>query len=490
MAARKAPVTMTKTTRSKRALRSGVIATITHTIRDTTADITGITTDVTSNNKAGAAAQPALHALFAPPPFLVRRGEMPLSIEAGPWAVYVLTHRRTGRTYVGLTKRTIAQRVSAHVSHARRDTGCRPGGLLEALRTELAAGRFFAAAFEARIVCRCATAADAAIAERQWIVMLGSAAPHGYNLMPGGGVGSVANARQVSVEVGQGRWEVYATIYEAIGHRNRRLRDARQAGLDPYRVYARLAAGWSAAEALGYQTHTDRRGQRAPFMVNGQVYSSLRQAAADTGIPAVALRGRLGRISKVTAPDMPTMQGTPDRLLDISADRRRHATGENVLLGIMWPATGEMLTAAELSARTGVPKSTVLHRWHRVRDEEARRVGRGLPPYSTAEVLRMLRHRTERRKVVRLELPTGDTWQGGERELIRRMQDSPDVDALRMNPLTESGVRRRLRLLSGEQRRSSSAVRTAFGFAAAQAPRRTTSAEHSVVPAIKRERQR
>lgn len=349
---------MTKTTGSKRALRSGVIATITHTIRDTTADITGITTDVTSNNKAGAAAPPTIDVLFAPPPFLLRRGEMPLSAEAGPWAVYVLTHRHSNKSYVGLTKRTIVQRVSAHVSHARRDTGCRSGGLLEALRVELAVGRSFDDAFEARVVCRCATAADAAIAERQWIVMLGSAAPYGLNLMPGGGVGSVASARQVSVEVAPGRWEVYASIYTAIGCRNQRLRDARQAGLDPYRVYARLSAGWSAAEALGYRAHTDGRGERAPFTVGGRTYTSLRQAEADTGIPAVALRGRLGRIVKLMVPDMPTTQGTPDTpdmVPDISADRRLASTGENTLLGIVWPATGDVLTAAELSARTGVP---------------------------------------------------------------------------------------------------------------------------------------
>ncbi len=76
---------------------------------------------------------------------------MPLSVETGPWAVYVLTHIRTGKVYVGLTRRTLAQRVSAHLSQARRNTGYRAGGLLETLRCELEAGRLFDDAFLARV---------------------------------------------------------------------------------------------------------------------------------------------------------------------------------------------------------------------------------------------------------------------------------------------------------------------------------------------------
>ena len=395
-----------------------------------------------------------------PVPFTFGRGVAAVrTAETGPWIVYKLTERATGRVYVGITQRAMTARISAHLSQARRDRGVRANGLMAALQAMEARGDTFTATFDVVIVARAADAGEAAEQERKWITMLACRVPVGFNSMPGGGVGGPANARELSVEVAPRAWRFFSSIYEAIGHRNRELRRAHAPLLDPGVVYARLSAGWSPEEALGYAAHVDGRGRRAAFLVDGQTFGTLREASRVTGMSVDTLRSRHHRQLRRSPASGP---------LDIGSDRRSgNGSADRESLAIVWPETGERLTAEAFAIRTGVPASTVIHRWHRARAVEAEQVARGEPPLSAAEMADRLRAATDRRKPLDLILPDGRCWTGGERDLIRRVFANTPLKASRLERLSESGIRRRLRLLSDADRQRQDLVWRAFGLAPA-----------------------
>ena len=114
------------------------------------------------------------------------------------------------------------------------------------------------------------------------------------------------------------------------------------------------------------------------------------------------------------------------------------------------------MTAEEFARRTGAPKATIIHRMQRVR-----RSGQSVSP---KRLHSLLTTPMDRRTVMRLELPGGESWTGGQRELIRRLFARPDLEAARRERLSESSIRRRLRLLGTEDWWSAEAVRRAFGF--------------------------
>jgi hypothetical protein len=375
--------------------------------------------------------------------------------EAAPYIIYVLQERCTGRCYVGLTSRTLALRITAHLSQARRNKPVRSGGLMEALRQILDRGQAFADHFDARIVARAADVETARTLERRWVAMLRSAKPEGYNDMPGGSsVGGPDNARRLAVRTEPGRRQIYRSIHEAIADRNRWLRRAGQAILQPGTVYARLAGGWSPEEALGYVPREDGRSLRALFRLDGVAYTTLASAADASGDTVAALRSRLHRAKQD--------DGLAGTVIEIGTDRRS-CPAASCNLAIPWPATGEALTADAFAARTGVAKSTIIHRWHQVR----RQLATGCERLSPTALYDRLTTKTDRRKLLRLVLPDGRVWSGGERELARRVLDDVALEAARPCRLSESGIRRRLRVLTLRERADPALVAAAFGFAPA-----------------------
>ncbi len=228
------------------------------------------------------------------------------------------------------------------------------------------------------------------------------------------------------------------------------MRWARRPILGPGTVYARLSNGWPPEEALGYRPHEDGRGLRPAFRLHGRLYTSLRDAAAWTGIKAATLRSRLDRMLR---------SGCAGTMPEIGVDRRS-CRSEPSRLAIPWPGTGERLTAEAFAARTGVAKATVLHRWHRMQ----RRLRQGGPPMSPSLLHRWLTATTDRRRPVRLVLPDGRIFSGGERDVVRRVLGDAALEASRRCRLSESGVRRRLRLLTDLDRMDSARVARAFGF--------------------------
>ena len=366
------------------------------------------------------------------------------------YIIYALRERVSGQHYVGLTMRSLPQRISAHLSQARRNKSVRDGGLMAALRRMDERGQFFDQAFESLVVAHAAGAEGARTLECHWIAKLNARQPHGYNSMPGGSsVGGRDNAKTVTIVLPDGVSRTYASIQDAIIERNRDLQLAGKPSLEPGTVYARFAQGWPAEEALGYQPHVDGRTRRPEFRLHGQTFSSLSAAAAATGIKLKALRSRLHRLR----------QRSDAEALDISLDRRSCRSGTTDL-SIPWPRTGERLTAEQFAARTGVPKATVMHRWHRTLTQTAHDAA----PLSPEQLFERLTSDVDRRKLVRLDLPDGRVWMGGEREIIRRVLDDTALEASRACRLSTSGIRRRLRQLTPEERRDSVRIAAAFGF--------------------------
>jgi hypothetical protein len=259
----------------------------------------------------------------------------------------------------------------------------------------------------------------------------------------------------VTVEI-DGTMVTYSSFYEALSARNRALKAAGSPIIETSAAYARLAANWPAEEVLGYRPHDDGRGTRPLFYFDGQPFTSLRAASIATGLPLDTLRTRGYR-----------RRNEPDGNLDIGLDRRKQGKGRAALeeLRIPWPGTDEHLTAAEFGQRTGIAKATVIHRWHRIRSEEAQREEQDLPPLTPLEVHeRLTAQPAERRKVLALLLPDGRVWRGGERELIRQLFADYAIEASRTERLSESGIRRRLRHLAADERNDPKLVRHAFGF--------------------------
>ena len=292
--------------------------------------------------------------------------------------------------------------------------------------------------------------------------MLQTAVPHGYNQMSAGGVGSVANAQELAVETEPGTRTLYGSIYAAIGAVNVLRRHGCRPVLDPSVVYARLAASWPPEQALEYQPHQDGRGTRRAFRIDGQTHTSLSTAAAATSVPVATLRSRLHRQGK-RSPGI--------AMPDLTFDRRLDGLGIAPRLSIPWPGTDEALTAAEFATRTGLPKATVIHRMGRVRLEQQTRRQAGLDPLSAADVHERLTTRTNRTSELRLRLPSGEEWVGGERELVRRVFAIRDLEQGRQERLSEGGIRRRLRLMSALDRNDPEQVARAFGIHGPSRPR-------------------
>ena len=119
--------------------------------------------------------------------------------------VYSLTHRATGREYIGMTERSVQKRVREHMSDAR--TGQRSAHLHQAVR------KYGEAAFYARVEAELPTRAEALIAERIAIALRRPV----FNMTVGGDGISSAQATEINLRT----W--------AEGKRPRRMSDEARA---------------------------------------------------------------------------------------------------------------------------------------------------------------------------------------------------------------------------------------------------------------------
>jgi hypothetical protein len=121
--------------------------------------------------------------------------------------------------------------------------------------------------------------------------------------------------------------------------------------------------------------------------------------------------------------------------------------------------------ATTFARLTGVPKSTVLHRYHRF-------VDRCDPAIRTRqEMWAALTRPTERRIMVTLDLPGRQQVSGGVRAVIRAILGNPALEQSRAERLSFSGIRARLRRVPGwPEHPEPAALLRAFGFQAGAEP--------------------
>jgi len=301
------------------------------------------------NHPAGASAGDRVPTNSGPP-------AVPASV--GRYIIYGLEELASGRHYVGLTRRSLNERIRSHLNQARRDRRVRPGGLIAALRLMESLGQTYADCFASRILAYAKTAEEARVLERLWVDRLESRKPSGLNDMPGGSsVGGVENAQPLSVTGSDGVPRIYPSIGQAIAACNDVRASKGQPRLEPSTVYARLAAGWTTEEALSVKPRRHFGSVRRSLALGDEVYSTLLEASEATGVPRTTLSSRLHRLKRAG------LAGVPQ----IGQDRRAGRTSRAAPLDIPWPGTTERLTAAAFAARVGLPKATIIHRWHRAR---------------------------------------------------------------------------------------------------------------------------
>ena len=378
---------------------------------------------------------PLLNRVLSPPARARWRPPGPPRARAPPIIIYDITDRRSGKDYVGITEATISDRIRRHIYESRRDQPRDPRGLLHQLRERVHSEQDFYEQFEVRELTRTYSLATAGWLEQVWIDRIGSMAPHGYNLMPGGAsVGGRGNAQTLMLHI-DGEEVAFTTIRAAVVHCNNRAVRLGAGLLRIGTVYARLVAGWSPEQACDLEPHDDGRSQRDPFVVDGRTYTSLAAASAATGVHMETLRSRLHRARRAG-----------EQRPDIGRNRRRG--GRRPMLGLRHPETGEVVSARTYSRATGIPAATVLSRFHRAGDNDPR----------------CLAVPVERRKQVGLRLPCGRVLTGGYRQTAARVVSDPDLQALRCEELSQAGIRARLKRMTTAQRSDPDFVYWACGM--------------------------
>nr|WP_285201287.1 GIY-YIG nuclease family protein [Rhizobium sp. CG4] len=100
-------------------------------------------------------------------------------------AIYLVTHRETGKKYVGLTVQTIERRWVYHQQQAQAGWIKSLEGLHAAIR------KFGPDAFDIECIDTGRTKIDLEVKERNWIKKHDSLVPAGFNISPGGSSGGV-----------------------------------------------------------------------------------------------------------------------------------------------------------------------------------------------------------------------------------------------------------------------------------------------------------
>lgn len=351
------------------------------------------------------------------------------------YTVYAIERISDGKTYVGLTARSLAVRIKAHIADAMRRP-CTPGSLLSTIRHAIFTGNTFETVFRTRILRTGLTASAACEAEILWIEQLRAHAPEGFNIMPGGGMGGPGNAKPVTFHHPIQGTITFSSIYQAVEHRNREIAADHGEALESSTVYARLLCQWPVEEALGYQAHVDGRSVREPFFSNGVVHRRLREVSEMFEIPISTLRSRLYRAAQAGL-----------STADITLDRRKVADR---------PVRRTAINIKVFARENGLPSATVSYRYRQLEQ-------RGLDPATMGdeELRRHLVTSQDRRKIITLTVPDGRVFEGGVREVIRAVLGDWQLNWGRPEHLGESAIRRRIRHLISNDAPS---MRWAFGF--------------------------
>ncbi|BAQ79887.1 GIY-YIG nuclease family protein [Pseudomonas sp. St29] len=182
---------------------------------------------------------------------------------------YVATNSANGKQYVGVTRRKLKERVSAHLDTARRGKGG-PLSIWEAIR------KYGIQAFNFYELARASTLGELSDIERDLISRLGSLAPDGYNQNRGG---AVAPCGEVYFLEGREFWGLseVADYY----------------GLVEITVHVRVRAGWSLEQAAGITPPPKRTRSGKSFQVAGLTFPSEKSLCDYFGVDPCTFRQRV-----------------------------------------------------------------------------------------------------------------------------------------------------------------------------------------------------
>jgi len=140
---------------------------------------------------------------------------------------YVVTHRVSGKQYIGQTLTSVKKRWASHVHNAFRKTPRNEKSLAAAIR------QHGPDAFDVEVVEIAHSQYELNRMERRLICNYDTRAPYGFNITKGGG----GFARKSRIVIGGTRYSSYADA-------------ARANGLSPYEVYKRLENGLTPEQAI------------------------------------------------------------------------------------------------------------------------------------------------------------------------------------------------------------------------------------------------
>ncbi len=294
---------------------------------------------------------------------------------------YCIDHRTAQgeiiKSYVGVTIRSLERRLSAHLreaSRAKRSISLYSLG--HAIREELRGGAGNSGRFSIRELGVHQSQAEMLEHEALWIEKVGTMAPNGYNLMPGGSsAGGLGNTKPVELFV-DGALMSFKSIAEAA------YALATAANIDPAkfqaRAYSRIDNGWTVAEAFDLEPHED-----------GRTTERSRKAAAEGRLLATVRSKDYRDLLKTKQPKIRKGSLLP------------HPTEE-----------GRMVTIDQFIKISELPKSTVTHRLKRIWPIEK---------LAREEVIKKLTTKEDRRRIFEF-MHDGKLVREGVNELAARFE--------------------------------------------------------------------
>ncbi|WP_156419401.1 hypothetical protein [Aureimonas sp. AU12] len=306
------------------------------------------------------------------------------------------------KSYVGLTARTLARRKDAHINEASRaKRSIHSLSLGAAIRAEIRSANNPHEHFQIELLEEYGTVHAMLEGEGRWIEELGTMAPNGYNLMPGGcSAGGPSNSKPMRLLVDNVLVE-FPSIKAAAQVRAREL----EKDLDRFvgMVFMRIQNGWTHAEALEFESHEDGRGTELS-----------RKARADgENVATVRSRAHRERI-KTTAVAIPR--------------------------GFNLPApdgSGRKVPIKEFAEMSGVSQSTVMHRLHQI-------VG-SIDAMASADTIDHLIRKQDRVKPIVVRLPDGTLVEGSRNHLAKEFSEGAYASYRTIHNLGYQALRTRLR---------------------------------------------
>lgn len=334
--------------------------------------------------------------------------------------IYSITNKNNNKQYIGVTQRTLDQRVRSHLSESK-NKGTHPDGLPAALREMHQKGLLFDQCFTTEIIeSNLPTKEYALSREKHYVTLLNTRVPFGYNVLNGGSsAGAINNAKPITIELEDKSYN-FKSIIDAVSFVNS---DSKTTNLLDHTVRMRLAADWTIHEAFNLEPHTDKRTLRNPFIYNGELFHSIGPVSKATGISNETLRSRIYR--RKNLPNHDISQRIPGK--KNSSSNLPHPQD----------ATLDGITSREFSIITKIPQTTVSSRAKRYRESNASTENRD-------DLLHYILKRKDRIIYVELTLANGIHIKESLNSFAKRVETGNGLEGYKNPHLTVHTIRSRL----------------------------------------------